>query len=84
MVDTAMAESTVNPPHEGQHDPFGTDKLLDRLSGERFQEWYRERQWRKNIENGQPYFNGPGTIPEPERHSLPRSESVNDTLHINS
>lgn len=69
MVDASMAESTVNPLHEGQHGLFGADELLNRLSGERFREWYRERQWRKNIENGQPYFNGPGTIPEPERHS---------------
>lgn len=46
-----------------------TGKLLEKLSPDRFEEWYREREWRQNIEEGQPYFNGPGTIPEPERHS---------------
>jgi hypothetical protein len=46
-----------------------TENLLARLSPERFREWYQERKWRENIENGQPYFNGLGEIPEPERHS---------------
>lgn len=65
-----MAES--KPDHaspENQREPLTTDELLDRLSAERYREWYQERQWRQNIENGQPYFNGSGTVPNPERHS---------------
>lgn len=47
----------------------GIQPLLERLSPDQFQEWYQDRKWRKNIEEGQPYFNGPGSIPDPERHS---------------
>lgn len=43
--------------------------LLEELTAERFRSWYRERQYRKNIENGTPYFNGGRSVPEPERHS---------------
>lgn len=45
------------------------DQLSNRLTGDNFQAWYRERQHRQNIENGTPYFNGSGHIPKPERHS---------------
>ncbi|RLM96978.1 Dna2/Cas4 domain-containing protein [Haloarcula sp. Atlit-7R] len=44
-------------------------EIRDALSPDRFREWYGERQYRENIENGTPYFNGPASIPEPERHS---------------
>ena len=65
-----MAESQPNHvSSEDRSEPLDTDELLNRLSVERYQEWYQDRQWRQNIENGQPYFNGPGTIPDPERHS---------------
>lgn len=43
--------------------------LLERLSADQFREWYQERKYRKNIENGQSYFNGPGKVPDPDRHS---------------
>ncbi|WP_136689970.1 CRISPR-associated protein Cas4 [Halorhabdus amylolytica] len=43
--------------------------LLNEISADRFQDWYRERQHRQNIENGTPYFNGPDHVPDPERHS---------------
>ena len=65
-----MPEPTTNNTLlAGQSDPFTVTELLDRLSAKRHREWYQERQWRKNIENGQSYFNGPGTVPESERHS---------------
>ena len=44
-------------------------KLLKKLSQERFREWYQERQYRENIENGQPYFNKSGGVSSPNRHS---------------
>ena len=47
-------------------------QLLASLSGGSFEEWHRERQYRHNIENGTPYFNGPSSVPEPERHSPSR------------
>jgi len=43
--------------------------LLERFSQTQFREWRQERRYRQNIKNGQPYFNGPSTVPEPERHS---------------
>ena len=39
------------------------------LAPDAFEQWYREREYRKNIENGTPYFNGPTTDRPPERHS---------------
>lgn len=44
-------------------------ELWDSLSADSFRDWYRERQHRRNIENGTPYFNESGYIPDPERHS---------------
>ena len=60
-------EQELTPDSETQ-----VEKLCDDLSPDRFGEWYRKRQYRKNIENGTPYFNGPSTVPEPERHSPSR------------
>ena len=46
-----------------------TDDLIGRFSSRRFKSWYDERQFRQNIEEGQPYFNGPSRVPGPEQHS---------------
>ncbi|WP_117365560.1 CRISPR-associated protein Cas4 [Natrarchaeobaculum sulfurireducens] len=43
--------------------------LVDEISGERFRDWYRKREFRKNIEDGNPYFNGPSSVPSPRKHS---------------
>lgn len=65
-----MAESSENYiSSQGTEGVLNEEELLKRLSPERFREWYQERKWRQNIENGQPYFNGSGTVPDPERHS---------------
>jgi CRISPR/Cas system-associated exonuclease Cas4 (RecB family) len=45
------------------------DELCRSISGERFDDWYQERQHRRNIENGTPYFNGSDYVPDPRRHS---------------
>mgnify|MGYP000707673628 CR=1 FL=1 len=45
------------------------ERLLQTLSAESFDDWLNERQYRRNIENGTPYFNESGHIPDPERHS---------------
>lgn len=39
------------------------------IDTETFKNWYHRKEWRENIKNGQPYFNGTGTIPSPKRHS---------------
>lgn len=46
-----------------------SNELAEQVTPDRFREWYNERQYRENIERGQSYFNGPGSIPEPERHN---------------
>ncbi len=43
--------------------------FADRIDGEGFAEWYRERQFAHNVQNGQSYFNGPSSVPPPDRHT---------------
>lgn len=43
--------------------------VIDRIDGESFAEWHRERQWAQNIREGQPYFNGPSPEPPAEKHT---------------
>ncbi len=43
--------------------------FAERVNGESFGEWYREREWARNIQKGKPYFNGPSRVPPPERHT---------------
>lgn len=60
------------PSNSDHHDPEQTDGMtptVEELSSERFREWWRGRKYRRNIENGKPYFNGPSCIPDPERHT---------------
>jgi len=45
------------------------DRLTSLISNETFDEWYREREFARNILEGRPYFNGPSKIQDPERHS---------------
>jgi CRISPR/Cas system-associated exonuclease Cas4 (RecB family) len=45
------------------------EPLIDRVSGSRFSEWYREREFTQNVRQGTPYFNGPRPTPPPTRHS---------------
>ncbi len=65
MVDTTSDGTSP----KGQQSSCGIVELVDRLSPHQFREWYQNRKWRKNIEEGQAYFNGPGSVPAPERHS---------------
>lgn len=44
-------------------------EVVEQIDAEGFAEWYREREFARNIRNGQPYFNGPSQVPDPERHS---------------
>lgn len=44
-------------------------ELVEVISADRFSDWYRERQYTQNIEDGTPYFNESGYQPAPERHS---------------
>lgn len=44
-------------------------KLQETVSGDTFDDWYAEREYAENIREGKPYFNGPGKITEPAKHS---------------
>lgn len=64
-----------NPQQESTaeaQDEDGTSSSSDGPMSDSFAEWYRERQYRQNIENGNPYFNGPDTVQPPDRHSPSR------------
>lgn len=43
--------------------------VADHIDGENFAEWHRERQWARNIREGQLYFNGPSPVPQTEKHT---------------
>ena len=43
--------------------------LVERVTPDRFQSWYQEREARENIRNGTPYFNGAPSIQSPQQHS---------------
>lgn len=45
-----------------------SSELIERITSEQFESWYHEREFRQNIENGTPYFNGPGKAYPSERH----------------
>jgi CRISPR/Cas system-associated exonuclease Cas4 (RecB family) len=45
------------------------EKAVDSITASQFAEWRSERQFRRNIRNGRPYFNGPSSEPPPHRHS---------------
>jgi CRISPR/Cas system-associated exonuclease Cas4 (RecB family) len=42
---------------------------LEAITSKRFDEWYQHQTFRQNIRDGKPYFNGPSSVPPPERHS---------------
>lgn len=49
--------------------PEEPTSFAERIDGESFAEWYREREFARNIREGKPYINGPSRVPPPERHS---------------
>jgi len=73
MTDNIDHVTTSSEPVERDQSssstPSKVDSLLSDLTGDRFGEWYRERTYRQNIENGTPYFNGPSSVPAIEQHS---------------
>lgn len=62
-----MAQAHSAPPDH--QDPA---ELLDAMSAADFDCWYREREFRRNIEQGTPYFNGPRKPQPATRHSPSR------------
>jgi hypothetical protein len=44
-------------------------EIVEQIDAEGLEEWYREREFARNIRDGQLYFSGPSQVPDPERHS---------------
>lgn len=44
-------------------------QIIDAVSSELFDKWYREREFAENIRKGTAYFNGPANVQSPWRHS---------------
>ena len=63
-ADTVSSEITT-----GDQTDTRIGALIDTIDTTTFAEWYREREFKQNIREGQPYFNGPDRIPAPKRHS---------------
>lgn len=59
-------ESWLDPDEDA---PDRVQSVLDKLTPEQFKYWYREWQFRENIENGNSYFNKTGYVPDGDRHS---------------
>jgi CRISPR/Cas system-associated exonuclease Cas4 (RecB family) len=68
---TTESEIQNGDPNSAEERPTNpqVEALLDAIDGAGFAEWYREREFARNIREGQPYFNGPGRTPAPNRHS---------------
>jgi len=65
-----MSDTTANNSYSKEFQGSTEAEIISqRLTAEQFWEWYQERQYRLNIQNGQSYFNGSGSVPNPERHS---------------
>lgn len=45
------------------------DRLITAISEESFQAWYHEQTFADNIRQGNEYFNGPGRITRPRKHT---------------
>lgn len=61
------------PPKKFQQNGADTDRrqdeLFERLASSSLQEWNKQRRWKKNIREGQSYFNGPSDVTHPRKHS---------------
>lgn len=45
------------------------DTVTEAITSHGFREWYDERQIKKNVLDGKPYFNGPSPAKQPDRHT---------------
>lgn len=55
---------------ESSAEPSGCiEGLIEEINGQSFAAWHHEREFAQNIREGKPYFNSPGRVPAPKRHS---------------
>lgn len=48
---------------------FTPTNLVSKITPRTFSDWYREREYEENIREGKHYFNGPGKVKAPTKHS---------------
>lgn len=69
---TGEGESITHPPEQiddATNRVAKPSKLAKEITPDSFDQWYRDREYTNNIREGKPYFNGPGKIKAPSRHS---------------
>jgi CRISPR/Cas system-associated exonuclease Cas4 (RecB family) len=74
ILPRVLARMVIDDPNAAKSgdtsaDEDSADHLLDDITATRFKKWYQNRKFRQNIRDGKPYFNGPSSVPPPERHS---------------
>ncbi|QLH81969.1 CRISPR-associated protein Cas4 [Halosimplex pelagicum] len=65
VTDDSRNSKSEDTPVDGD----SVSQLLKDMTTVRFKEWYQNREFRQNIRDGKPYFNGPSSVPPSERHS---------------
>jgi CRISPR/Cas system-associated exonuclease Cas4 (RecB family) len=69
-MNSSNNEASRSTTRSGDSDSVSRiDTLSEWISPDIFDQWYRERTFQRNIREGSHYFNGPGTITSPERHT---------------
>lgn len=53
---------------DSEHEERVSD-IVDTVTADTFDKWYKEREYAQNILDGQPYFNSPGYIAPEQKHS---------------
>ncbi len=69
LAGTSSVPNQADAEEMSEKEDILRESLIDGISSEAFDNWYRDQQFTKNIRNGTPYFNGPSSIKPPERHS---------------
>jgi CRISPR/Cas system-associated exonuclease Cas4 (RecB family) len=64
-----MTIPTVDISGRASAQQESTTSILQSITADRFEGWYRERKFRQNIREGKPYFNGSSPVPPSNRHS---------------
>jgi len=68
---TPRTDATDFQPHPSRKESHQR-QLIDAITADAFDAWYRKREFKRNIRQGTPYFNGVSNIKPPERHSPSR------------
>jgi CRISPR-associated exonuclease Cas4 len=68
-VDDSVQSKQSDSDFRSEDEISREQEIVETISSEVFDEWYQSREFRRNIENGTPYFNGPSNTKPASRHS---------------